>query len=115
MLIGLRIDDEELEVNEVVIENRSNEHIEIDQNESDNMRLMNLTNCGIVVKATLKTIYFNNIKNCKIVLFPVENSIFGDGITDSTINCTAQQIRIHHTNNTQFNIFVSSSMIIEDR
>ena len=105
----------ELEINEFVISDKTNETININTSESDNMRIKNLTNCTILITAKLKTVYLNNLMNCKVTIFPVDNSIFGDEIKNSEIFCCAQQIRIHHTSHTQFSIFVSSSMIIEDR
>lgn len=105
------------ETNDYVISDKSDEKLEIDQQaiDSDSMRLKNMTNCQIRITAKLKTVYLNNIMNCKVIIFPTENSIFGDEIKDSEIYCCAQQIRIHHTERTKFSIFVSSSMIIEDR
>lgn len=107
--------ESQLEINEFLISDKTGETINVDKSDSDNMRIKNMQNCRILITTQLKTVYLNNLVDCQVVIFPVENSIFGDEITGSVIECCAQQIRIHHTQNTQFRIFVSSSMIIEDR
>lgn len=104
-----------MEVDEYIVKDKTNEIIEITDSEFDNMRLMNLKDCQVRILCSMKTVYLNEISNCNITIFPVQNSIFGDHITESEINCVAQQIRIHHTSETSFKIFVASSMIIEDR
>ena len=58
--------------------------------------------------------YLENLNNCVIDCGLVETSVFGSFINNSTIKCIAQQIRIHKTKNTTFQIYVTSSMIIED-
>lgn len=105
----------DLQINEFVVSDRQNETILIEQSESDNMRIKNLKGCQVKITARLKTVYLNNLVDCTLTIFPIENSIFGDEISDSQIHCCAQQIRIHHTVRCSFSIFVSSSMIIEDR
>ena len=80
----------------------------------DHYKLENITDCTVTINSSCKTLYLENVKNSKIVCGIVENSIFGNKIQGSQISCVAQQIRIHHTHQTRFNIFVTSNMIIED-
>jgi len=77
-------------------------------------RLAELTNCEVEIKIPLKTLYLHGIKNCRIKCGLIDGAVFGDKIEDSQIDVVAHQIRIHKSKATRFNIFVSSSMIIED-
>ncbi len=80
----------------------------------DHYKLENLKNCKVRIEAVLKTLYLENIENCEIYTGIVETSIFGQNISQSKISCIAQQIRIHKSSSTEFNIFVTSNMILED-
>lgn len=93
----------------------SNQKIVIKEDQiKDYYKLDNLVNCEVQILGKMKTLYLNNLKECKIITGVVETSIFGDHIENSTIKAIAQQIRIHKSRNSQFEIFVTSSMIIED-
>lgn len=97
------------------LENRSGETIILSSEHiKDHYKLKDLNNCEIIIHAIYKTLYLENIKSCRIYSGVVENSVFGKNIVDSTIDCIAQQIRIHEAKDTNFNVFVISNMIIED-
>lgn len=80
----------------------------------DHYKLKDLTDCEVIINAVYKTLYLENLRNCRVYSGVVENSIFGENIFDSELDCIAQQIRIHKTHNAKFNVFVISNMIIED-
>lgn len=102
-------------MDECLVADRRGEEVRVEQADSDYLRVKNLENCTLVITSALKTVYLNDLRSCKVLIFPVENSIFGDGLRDCDVRCCAQQIRVHHSHGSRFGIFVSSAMIIEDR
>ena len=81
---------------------------------NDIYRLKNLKDCQITINADLKTLYLENLSNCKLNCGIIDGSLFGQHIDKSEIKVVAHQIRIHHTHFTKFNVFVTSNMIVED-
>ncbi|NP_001297783.1 tubulin-specific chaperone C [Esox lucius] len=76
--------------------------------------LTHLTNCKVRLLGSPSTVHIKHIQNCEIFSGPVSSSVFVDHCTGSTLSFPCQQLRTHHTTNTQVYLHVTSRAIIED-
>ncbi|KAJ7987805.1 hypothetical protein DPEC_G00330320 [Dallia pectoralis] len=76
--------------------------------------LTHLTNCKVRLLGSPSTVHIKHVQNCEIFSGPVSSSVFVDHCTGSTLTFPCQQLRTHHTTNTQVYLHVSSRAIIED-
>ena len=75
--------------------------------------LQNLTNVTVILHPTLQSLHIQNIHNCKLystVLGPVHVT----NCQNSTIRCSAYQLRVHDSKNVDFGVWARSGPIIED-
>ncbi|KAL3804845.1 hypothetical protein HJC23_006617 [Cyclotella cryptica] len=75
--------------------------------------LQNLTDTTVILHPELQSLHIQNIHHCKIysvVLGPVHVT----NCHDSTIRCSAYQLRVHDSKNVKFGVWVRSGPIIED-
>ncbi|KAL0984086.1 hypothetical protein UPYG_G00136920 [Umbra pygmaea] len=75
--------------------------------------LTHLTNCKVKLLGSPSTVHIKHIQNCEIFSGPVSSSVFVDHCTGSTLSFPCQQLRTHHTTNTQVYLHVTSRAIIE--
>ncbi|XP_035608745.1 tubulin-specific chaperone C-like [Oncorhynchus keta] len=76
--------------------------------------LTHLTNCKVRLLGSPSTVHIKHIQNCEIFSGPVSSSVFVDHCTGSTLSFPCQQLRTHHTTDTQVYLHVTSRAIIED-
>ncbi|XP_047465024.1 tubulin-specific chaperone C [Mugil cephalus] len=76
--------------------------------------LTHLTNCKVRLFGSPTTLHLKHIDSCEILCGPVTTSVFVDHCTNSTLALPCQQLRTHHTTNTQVYLHVTSRAIIED-
>ncbi|CAK8683857.1 tubulin-specific chaperone C-like [Clavelina lepadiformis] len=76
--------------------------------------LSHLTGCKIFLFGAPGTVHISDVKGCTIVIGPVSGSVFVDRCHDTTIAAGCQQLRVHHTHDTDFYLHVTSRAIIED-
>ncbi|KAM9716862.1 tubulin-specific chaperone C [Menidia menidia] len=81
---------------------------------NQDMLLTHLTNCKVRLYGTPSTLHLKHIDNCEILCGPVSTSVFVDHCSNSTLVFPCQQLRTHHTTNTQVYLHVTSRAIIED-
>lgn len=80
----------------------------------DTYRLRDLTDCEVLISGKLKTLYLENLINCRVICGVIEGSLFGNRLQGCRVEAVAHQIRIHNAIGTRFSIFVTSNMIVED-
>ncbi|RWS29583.1 tubulin-specific chaperone C-like protein [Leptotrombidium deliense] len=78
------------------------------------VNLSSLENCDVNIFGTPSTVHMEDIRNCRINIGPVQTSIFVSDCSDTVFNLACQQLRIHTTTNSRFNVHVTSRCIIED-
>nr|CAB3266847.1 tubulin-specific chaperone C-like [Phallusia mammillata] len=78
------------------------------------LTLSKLVGCKVYLLGAPSTVHINNVEKCTIVIGPVSGSVFVDWCTDCEIATGCQQLRVHHTSDTNFYLNVSSRAIIED-
>ncbi|CAB1311848.1 unnamed protein product [Coregonus sp. 'balchen'] len=76
--------------------------------------LTHLTNCKVRLLGSPSTVHIKHVQNCEIFSGPVSSSVFVDHCTGSTLSFPCQQLRTHHTTDTQVYLHVTSRAIIED-
>ena len=59
------------------------------------------------------SIFIRNLRNCKVLIKPIDGSVFVQDCTDCTFVAAARQLRIHDTHNTSFYLHCVSEPIIE--
>jgi len=76
--------------------------------------LNNLKNCSISLHGSPGTVYIHQCLSCDLQIGPVSGSGFLDECKDCKISIGCQQLRVHRTTDTTFNVHVTSRSIIED-
>ncbi|CAK6969692.1 tubulin-specific chaperone C [Scomber scombrus] len=76
--------------------------------------LTHLTNCKVRLLGSPSTLHLKHIDSCEILCGPVSSSVFIDHCRNSTLAFPCQQLRTHHTTDTQVYLHVTSRAIIED-
>lgn len=76
--------------------------------------LNHLTNCKVRLFGSPSTLHIKHVRGCEILCGPVSSSVFVDHCTDCTLAVPCQQLRTHHTTDTQVYLHVTSRAIIED-
>ena len=92
------------------------EDLPIDQNvlaSKENIVIEDVSNCKITLSRTMKSGYIKKAKNCIIQIDVVQGSCFFFECDGCKFYMASQQIRIHHTTNTEFWLQVRSDPIIE--
>ncbi|CAH1264179.1 TBCC [Branchiostoma lanceolatum] len=82
--------------------------------ENQDVSLARLTNCTVKLYGTAGTVHMSNVTGCRIFTGPVSRSIFVDDCKETVLVIACQQLRVHHTADTQFYLHVTSRGIIED-
>ncbi|XP_078674488.1 tubulin-specific chaperone C-like [Branchiostoma floridae x Branchiostoma belcheri] len=82
--------------------------------ENQDVSLARLTDCTVKLYGTAGTVHISNVSACRIFTGPVSRSIFVDDCKDTVLVIACQQLRVHHTEDTQFYLHVTSRGIIED-
>eukprot|EP01063_Lacrimia_lanifica_P018891 TRINITY_DN25854_c0_g1_i1.p1 TRINITY_DN25854_c0_g1~~TRINITY_DN25854_c0_g1_i1.p1 ORF type:complete len:311 (+),score=125.46 TRINITY_DN25854_c0_g1_i1:53-934(+) len=60
------------------------------------------------------SIFLSHLDGCKVLLKPIDGSVFVQHCTNCTFIAACRQLRIHHTTGTSFYLHCSSEPIIED-
>uniref|UniRef100_A0A3Q2P7I2 Tubulin-specific chaperone C n=1 Tax=Fundulus heteroclitus TaxID=8078 RepID=A0A3Q2P7I2_FUNHE len=76
--------------------------------------LTHLTNCKVRLYGSPSTLHLKHIHACEILCGPVATSVFVDHCSNSVLAFPCQQLRTHHTTDTQVYLHVTSRAIIED-
>merc|ERR1712062_600180 len=82
--------------------------------EKRDVSLINLKECHVKLYGAPGTVHISNCEKCTIVIGPVSGSVFVDKCQSCKISAGCQQLRVHHTSNTDFLLHVTSRAIIED-
>ena len=85
-----------------------------DECRQKDIKLSNLEGCNIKIYGCPTALHVNNLKNCKILSGPVSRASFVSDCVDCQFSLACQQLRIHTTTKTVFNIHVTGKAIIED-
>ncbi|CAB1419409.1 unnamed protein product [Pleuronectes platessa] len=76
--------------------------------------LSHLSNCRVRLFGSPSTLHLKHIDSCEILCGPVSTSVFVDHCKNSTLAFPCQQLRTHHTTDTQVYLHVTCRAIIED-
>jgi len=98
------------------IKNKKDETITM-QSETINGRDLSVTglqNCKVILHGSPGTVHITDSQSCQFEIGPVSGSVFVDWCTKCKISTGCQQLRIHHTKETEFFVHVTSRSIIED-
>ncbi|PIK40511.1 putative tubulin-specific chaperone C-like [Apostichopus japonicus] len=85
-----------------------------DEIKLQDISLSNLKSCKVTLEGYPSAVHVNNLKDCKVFCGPVPGSIFVDNCESCVFVVACQQLRVHHTKDTQFYLQVTSRAIIED-
>lgn len=85
-----------------------------DEIKLQDVSLSNLVSCKVVLPGYPSAVHINNLKDCTVFCGPVPGSIFVDNCEKCIFIIACQQLRVHHTQNSQFYLHVTSRAIIED-
>jgi len=98
------------------IKERSNETIEINDNEANGQDVMlsQLSNCTVIVKSNPITLHATHLNGCILKCGPVQTSIYLDQCNDCNLSLACQQLRAHNSMRTKVFLHVTSKGIIED-
>lgn len=96
--------------------NQKNSELTLNADESrqKDIKLSNLEGCTIKIYGCPTALHVNNLKNCKILSGPVSRASFVSDCINCQFSLICQQLRIHTTTKTIFNIHVTGKAIIED-
>ena len=78
------------------------------------IKLSNLQNCTVKIYGGPSALHINNLKNCQIFSGPIRTASFVSDCTNCHFSLACQQVRIHTTKDSIFNIHVTGKAIIED-
>lgn len=90
--------------------------LEISENDDHNIYIKNIESSIILIEKLVKTLTLENIKN-SIILADSETFIFTNGLTESILQGSCQQLRVHNTHDSIINMKITSGMnrfVIED-
>lgn len=90
--------------------------LEVSDNDDHNIYIKNIENSIILIEKSVKTLTLEDIKN-SIILADSETFIFTNNLTDSILQGSCQQLRVHNTHNSIINVNITSGMnrfVIED-
>lgn len=76
--------------------------------------LENLKDCKVKLEGSASTIHMTGLVKCTVLVGPVSTSVYVDDCADSHFVVACQQLRIHRTTSSGFYVDVSSRPIIED-
>eukprot|EP00124_Ichthyophonus_hoferi_P000993 Ihof_evm5s44 gene=Ihof_evmTU5s44 len=76
--------------------------------------LCNLTNCTVYITGRVDAVRADNLKNCKVIIGPVEGSVLIHDTFDCIFYLACRQLRVHRTLSCDFYLIISSHPIIED-
>lgn len=95
---------------------KTNEYVSLKYEEIPRKDVMfrDLINCQIRIEGGANTVHFISLTGCRILCGPVSTSIFVDKCEDCTFVVACQQLRVHHSFDTDFYVHVTSRAIIED-
>lgn len=95
---------------------RENENIVVKHEETfmKDVAFRDLKNCQIRMDGGPNTVHFVSMIDCRVLCGPVSTSIFVDKCSNCTFVVACQQLRVHHTFDTNFYVHVTSRAIIED-
>lgn len=85
-----------------------------DESKQQDVKLSNLDNCVVKIFGCPSALHVNNLKSCRILCGPISRPAFVSNCTDCQFFLACQQLRIHSTHKTIFNIHVTGKAIIED-
>lgn len=85
-----------------------------DECKQKDIKLSNLENCTVKLYGCLSALHISNLKKCDIFVGPLSTASFISECTDCSFSLACQQVRIHTTKDSVFNIHVTGKAIIED-
>jgi tubulin-specific chaperone C len=77
-------------------------------------KLVDLENCTVIFEGYFTMLFLRNLKNCTVHTCPVANSIMGFNLHGCKISLIGHQIRLHDSEDTDFYVYTTSRLIIED-
>ncbi|XP_002735209.1 tubulin-specific chaperone C-like [Saccoglossus kowalevskii] len=101
---------------ECSVSDKKAEKVSLDETEVNgkDVGLFRLVDSVVKVRGSPSALHINSLTNCKVFCGPVPGSIFVDECVNCILVVSCQQLRVHHTTDTQFYLHVTSRAIIED-
>eukprot|EP01060_Flectonema_neradi_P029111 TRINITY_DN3951_c0_g1_i1.p1 TRINITY_DN3951_c0_g1~~TRINITY_DN3951_c0_g1_i1.p1 ORF type:complete len:302 (+),score=72.18 TRINITY_DN3951_c0_g1_i1:45-908(+) len=81
--------------------------------EKNQSRISGKSNETILIKPSAST-FLSDLTNCKVLIKPIDGSVFINSCTSCTFIVAARQLRVHNTKSSSFYLHCSSEPIIED-
>lgn len=102
--------------NEFGFTNKENETLTLRHDEVAQKDVMfrDLRNCNLNIEGGALTVHFVALVDCRIICGPISTSVFVENCERCQFVIACQQLRTHHTCDTDFYLHVTSRGIIED-
>lgn len=81
--------------------------------EGTDLRLLNLTNCTVIILDSLRALRVDSLTNCVVISGPISGSVLLHTSKDCTLFLPARQFRLHTSSNCAFYLHALSRPIIE--
>jgi len=89
-------------------------HLRHDEIAQKDAVFRNLRDCHLIIEGGALTVHFISLVGCRILCGPVSTSVFIESCQNCKFVIACQQLRTHHTYDTDFYLHVTSRGIIED-
>ncbi len=100
----------------IVIKDKMEEKVELSAQDifQQDVLLSGLKKCHVYIKGSPSTLHLTGLHECTLMCGPVLTSVFMDDCTGCEFALACQQLRIHHTHDSDFYVHVTAKAIVED-